>query len=43
MEERASGRRARTTEASWIRRNLIDAAPQWLQLLRSALANVRIS
>ncbi len=25
---------------SWIRRNVIDAAPLWIQLLRSALANV---
>ncbi|MGA2520384.1 MAG: hypothetical protein ABSG81_06135 [Acidimicrobiales bacterium] len=25
---------------SWIRRNVIDAAPLWIQFLRSALANV---
>jgi hypothetical protein len=27
---------------SWIRRNVINAAPLWIQLYRSALANVRI-
>ena len=43
MEDRASSRRARRQQVSWIRRNVIDVAPQWLQLLRSALANVRIS
>ena len=28
--------------ASWIRQNVIDVAPLWIQLYRSALANVRI-
>lgn len=27
---------------TWIRRNLVDAAPLWAQLYRSARANVRI-
>jgi hypothetical protein len=27
--------------ASWIQQNVIDAAPQWVQFLRSALTNVR--
>ena len=27
---------------SWIRRNVIDVAPLWIQFFRSALANVRI-
>ena len=27
---------------TWIRRNLIDAAPLWAQLYRSARANVRV-
>jgi hypothetical protein len=28
---------------SWWRRNVVEAAPLWAQLFRSALANVRIS
>ena len=28
---------------SWWRRNVVEAAPLWVQLFRSALANVRIS
>jgi hypothetical protein len=30
-------------QTSWVRRNIIDAAPLWLQLFRSAVTNVRIS
>jgi len=26
----------------WVWRNVIEVAPQWLQLLRSSIANVRI-
>ena len=26
----------------WVRRNVIESAPQWLHLLRTSLANVRI-
>jgi len=26
---------------SWIQQNVVDAAPMWIQLLRSAVANVR--
>ena len=35
------GRRPRSVP-SWIRQNVIDAAPLWIQFYRSALANVRI-
>ena len=28
--------------SAWIRRNVIDAAPLWAQLYRSARANVRV-
>jgi hypothetical protein len=31
------------SQTSWVRRNIIEAAPLWLQLFRSALSNVRIS
>ncbi len=35
------GEGARSVPA-WIRQNVIDAAPLWIQFYRSALANVRI-
>jgi hypothetical protein len=41
MVERHSIGKNSSPIASWIQQNVIDAAPQWMQLLRSALANVR--
>ncbi len=37
----SSGRRPRSL-ATWIRHNVIEAAPLWAELYRSVLANVRI-
>jgi len=41
MVERHSIGKSSSPIASWIQQNVIDVAPQWMQLLRSALANVR--
>ena len=31
-----------TTVVSWVRENVVEAGPSWIQLVRSALAHVRV-
>jgi len=42
MREVGVTEKDRRSFSAWIRHNVIDVAPLWVQLYRSALANVRI-
>jgi len=42
MEQRHEFRKRRRPVSRWIRHNVIEAGPLWGQLLRDAVANVRI-
>jgi len=43
MAQRSAIGKRRRPVASWVRQNVIEAAPLWLQLLRSALEHVTVS